>query len=76
MLQKDSTSHQILTLLSTKTEVHSKEILAISNWAFGTRSNRGAMGTLMSNGYVERIRRGVYQITASGRNELNKLENR
>jgi predicted transcriptional regulator len=78
MLHKDSYSHQILRLIAERGGAflltRSKDILKLTSWAFGSRSNRGPMGTLMKNGFVEKIDRGIYVITPAGKDELMRLE--
>ena len=74
-LQKDSNSHRILAFLFAQTngEARSRDIVQVDSWAFGARNNDGPMGTLMSNHYVIRVSRGLYQITVGGMKALDEL---
>lgn len=76
-LQTNSNSHKVLAYLYGKDSgmATAKQIVTdVDAWAFGTVHSKGPMGTLMSNHYVVRVSRGLYQITVGGMQALKELD--
>lgn len=76
--QQDLMDKTILALLSKSTEgIHwtnlEKKVLGTRHW-FATSSRfRSRMQYLLSRNFIQRIRKGVYQITEAGRRYLEGL---